>query len=845
MAPRGIVIRIEGDGESARKALEMVREQLAATADESKESSSEIAENMERVKSALETVGLYMGVREAIAGLKELTVGSMELGEQLLKASQRTGLTVESLSVLHYAAQVTGGDFDGLVNGLGRMSRTIGQAADGNKQASTFIKALGLDAKDLAGRTDGAEVAFHRFVTVLGQTESPIRRNELAMGLLGKAGSAQIPMLLEIAEHWDEFKSRAEAAGVVLTGDTAKALADTSQRMKDLEQHIEGAGLALTEGMAPGLTQIFSIISGGKSQMEAMQSWGRDLSKTIAFIGEVAYSAAAALEGMFSIAEGGRLTQAGRTDQAAALELKQKAQGMHDIAFGNSSAAISPLISGAGGGGAGSGFDGAPAAAKAKSDDSIARAAAALAEEQSKSAADKQKESDQTALAELEAQHKMGLVADQEFYAEKLRLQNDALDAEAEALRSKQATLQQLYDKQHADKNAKRDKSGNSAEELRTQKEMLQVQEQLDALETKRAANSSAATAETSGSNKASDIASLRLAAELEKQRNDGITAQIALIRQEKELEAQKVTNEGGSSADAANVRALGEVEVKKLQIEQLTKQITDAEDDNKRAVEALNDAAAKDPRLKKEAADAINKLNAQEAAQLKVLVAEYTALASELGGDFLKKAKDLQAELDKLNRPSQKSDAQFSKTLGEGMTSMAERMADATISGKDSFHKMAMSIEKDLADLLIKLAAQKWLFPALAGMGSGGGSSSVPTAGPDIEASLFDQHADGTDNAGGGPQIIGEKGPEVWQPPLRGGSIISNKDLATQLTGGGGGGSRGISVQSNIINQSSQPVTAQAPKVSYNSEMKSFIIHTILEDHAQGGPTSAIGAGS
>ncbi len=62
MAGRGIVIQIQGDGESAKKALEMVREQLRETATES----THTAEMIERVKGALETVGLYMGIREGI-----------------------------------------------------------------------------------------------------------------------------------------------------------------------------------------------------------------------------------------------------------------------------------------------------------------------------------------------------------------------------------------------------------------------------------------------------------------------------------------------------------------------------------------------------------------------------------------------------------------------------------------------------------------------------------------------------------------------------------------------------------------------------------------------------------
>jgi hypothetical protein len=50
--------------------------------------------------------------------------------------------------------------------------------------------------------------------------------------------------------------------------------------------------------------------------------------------------------------------------------------------------------------------------------------------------------------------------------------------------------------------------------------------------------------------------------------------------------------------------------------------------------------------------------------------------------------------------------------------------------------------------------------------------------------------------------------------------------------------------VTMNITNASSQPVTARTTGTSFDSDMKAFVIHTILEDHASGGPISAASQG-
>ena len=217
MPPRnpGIVINISADPATTKAALETVREQMLRTAQEGKRDATDLADAWGTVRNAMASIGVGLSIGALVAGVRSLVQESLDLGTQLERASQKTGLSAESLSVLHYAAKVTGGDFEGLSASLGRFENTIGKAADGNKQAEAFMRGLGLNAKELAGRTDGAEIAFHKFLQTLAATESPIERNRLAIGLLGRAGAEQIPMLLQLANNWDFFKQKAQDAGVL------------------------------------------------------------------------------------------------------------------------------------------------------------------------------------------------------------------------------------------------------------------------------------------------------------------------------------------------------------------------------------------------------------------------------------------------------------------------------------------------------------------------------------------------------------------------------------------------------------------------------------------------------
>ncbi len=277
-----------------------------------------------------------LALTELAAKMKEAVSASLEFGEAIHRASDTTGLAASTLSTLHYAATVTGSDFTTMTTAVAKMDRTIAQATQGNVTAIAFMKSLGLNAKELANSPDGAEIAFRKFAQTLAATENPIRRVELATGLLGRAGAEQIPTIIELGNNWDTFRSKAEAAGMMLDERTAASLAATEDRFKDFSLSIKGAGLAFTEGMTPGINQFLDVMAQGKSSMDTMTEWGRDFAKVIAGVGLVAYSSAAGIQAVFGAAETliPGLGDVAKKDFASVDVLMKQAHGFHDIVFG-------------------------------------------------------------------------------------------------------------------------------------------------------------------------------------------------------------------------------------------------------------------------------------------------------------------------------------------------------------------------------------------------------------------------------------------------------------------------------------------------------------------------------
>ncbi len=105
--------------------------------------------------------GLVTGMEGALAPLIAITAlfeafefitgaidKTAELGVQLEVLSQKTGLTVEALSRLKYAAEIAHVSVEELSIGLQRLARGMEEAEKGTGPANDALKALNISATD-------------------------------------------------------------------------------------------------------------------------------------------------------------------------------------------------------------------------------------------------------------------------------------------------------------------------------------------------------------------------------------------------------------------------------------------------------------------------------------------------------------------------------------------------------------------------------------------------------------------------------------------------------------------------------------------------------------------------
>lgn len=225
-------------------------------------------------------------------GLKMVGVGSAILaplaasaklfgsyGDSVAKMARRTGLPVEALSELQYAAGQSGVQVTELENGLRRMQRTIYDAQRGLKTANDALADLGLTVDDLASLAP--EQQFKLLAERISQIEDPTLKAALAMGIFGRSGTQLLPLFASGARGIEMLQAEARRLGLTMSGEDAKAAEEFSDALDRLWQVVKMGVFRVGAALAPVLQQLAGTITDVAVKIGAWLEQNRQLIVTV------------------------------------------------------------------------------------------------------------------------------------------------------------------------------------------------------------------------------------------------------------------------------------------------------------------------------------------------------------------------------------------------------------------------------------------------------------------------------------------------------------------------------------------------------------------------------------
>ena len=203
-----------------------------------------------------------IGLEKVLEGFVNSAVNAIkhgvELGDQLNKMSQSAGVSVEELSRLKYAAELSDVSMESLGKSLGKLSKAlVAAASDGASQAGRAFAAMGVEVKSAS---DGSIRPSSEVLSDLAEKFSGYKdgaeKTALAIALFGKAGAAMIPLLNQGRDGLKEAGDEAQKFGLVLDKQTTMAAEAFLDNLKRLDAIKQGLYTTIAARLLPTLEQL-------------------------------------------------------------------------------------------------------------------------------------------------------------------------------------------------------------------------------------------------------------------------------------------------------------------------------------------------------------------------------------------------------------------------------------------------------------------------------------------------------------------------------------------------------------------------------------------------------------
>lgn len=190
-------------------------------------------------------------------GLSTLVFKSAESSAALNDLSLKTGITTERLQELAFVGDQVGTSQETIVSSLGKLTRSMSEAAKGTGETYDAFQQLGVSVTDSSGNLRDNEAVFADTIDALGRIKNESERDALAMRLFGKSAQELNPLIAAGGDEIARLSAEAHALGAVVDDDIRQSFAEFQDTVDGLKAGLSGTLTTLAAIFLPGFQQIF------------------------------------------------------------------------------------------------------------------------------------------------------------------------------------------------------------------------------------------------------------------------------------------------------------------------------------------------------------------------------------------------------------------------------------------------------------------------------------------------------------------------------------------------------------------------------------------------------------
>jgi hypothetical protein len=211
----------------------------------------------------------FQGLSASLGGLKTALVGMvgvgvlgkftkdiLTLGDRLQKVSLQTGLAVEELEILQFAASQSGVATDAFNTALQKFSRNIGEAEQGTAAQKEAFESLGISITDSTGGLKDTSALFTEVAEAISGVEAPATKAATATDLFGRAGIELLPLLNTGAAGISGYAKTIRDANGIIGTDAANAFSKFNDKLDILQRSFRGKLAPVLTAILPALTML-------------------------------------------------------------------------------------------------------------------------------------------------------------------------------------------------------------------------------------------------------------------------------------------------------------------------------------------------------------------------------------------------------------------------------------------------------------------------------------------------------------------------------------------------------------------------------------------------------------
>lgn len=208
-----------------------------------------------KISSAIGKVGAIVFPAGVAASIIATGKAAIDTADALDNMSIRTGVSVETLSVLDWAAKMSDTSLQTVAGSFRALANAQDQGRSGAQTAIASFRAIGVSLRDL--QTLNPEQLWMKTVEGLAKIEDPALRAAKAQEVFGKSGTEMLTLVDSLANGgFEKFAKEAAKLGLVIDTQTARAAAEFNDNVDRLTSSLQGGANSIVREWLPAVNAL-------------------------------------------------------------------------------------------------------------------------------------------------------------------------------------------------------------------------------------------------------------------------------------------------------------------------------------------------------------------------------------------------------------------------------------------------------------------------------------------------------------------------------------------------------------------------------------------------------------